>query len=178
MSKPIQNIILTGFMGTGKTSSGLILAGKTGRKFVDTDELIEKSAGMSVRDIFEKKGEKAFRILESKVIAAVSRGKGLVIATGGGAVTSVVNVRNLRRAGKVFALVSHEKDILKRVLREGKKRPLVNASTKAAALKKIRKLLKERTPLYTTHSDFVIDTTGLTPGTTAKKILGIVSVYN
>ncbi len=166
-----ENIVLTGFMGTGKTSCGIIVAGKTWRKFVDTDTLIEQAAGKSVREIFEENGEKYFRRLERKIIAAVSAEKGLVIATGGGAVMSPANIRNLRKKGKIIALAADEKTILKRIFTKRLERPLVEAGTKKAVLHKIQKLLKARLPVYVTFADFVIDTSKLSPGATAKKVL-------
>ncbi len=174
MSKPLklnENIVLTGFMGTGKTSSGIIIAGKTGRFFVDTDDLIEQAAGLTINEIFESKGEKYFRKLEKKIIAGLSGNKGLVISTGGGVVTSKANMSNLRKHGKVFALVSDEKTIFKRVSEAGLTRPLVKAATKKTAFNKIKILLNKRMSLYMNYADFVIDTSRLSPEATAEKVL-------
>ena len=81
-----MNIILIGFRGTGKTTIGKILARQLGKGFIDADEYLEKKEGMSIKDIFEKGGEKLFRDIESKVIAELPLLDDKVIATGGGAV--------------------------------------------------------------------------------------------
>ena len=170
----MRNIVLTGFMGTGKTSSGLLLAKKCGLAFVDTDDLVETLAGQSVKEIFEKKGEKYFRRLEKKIIAHVSGLSGLVVAAGGGVVVDPSNMKRLRKTGTVVALVSKAEVIIKRVLKEGDKRPLLNQKTAKEKLKKVKVLLSKRLPLYTVSADYVLDTSCLTPESTAGKVLCLI----
>ena len=83
--KAARNIVITGFMGSGKTTVGEILARKLKREFVDMDALIEMRAGMSIPRIFERQGEKAFRALERQLAHELALQSGMVIATGGGA---------------------------------------------------------------------------------------------
>ena len=91
------NVVLIGFMGTGKTAVGKRVASRLGRRFVDTDVLIEERAGRSIPRIFAEGGEPAFRRLEAEVIAQVAAGDGRVVATGGGVVLSSANMACLRR---------------------------------------------------------------------------------
>ena len=98
------NLVLTGMPSSGKSTLGQLLADKTGRRFVDTDSLIPEKAGKSIPQIFAEDGEARFRDWESEVIREVSREKGLVIATGGGAVLDWQNVRRLRRNGTILYL--------------------------------------------------------------------------
>jgi len=166
-----RNIVLIGFMGTGKTSSGRLIALKMKRKFVDTDELIEAEAGLSIKEIFKKRGEKYFRKLEKNIIRRVSNKRTIVISTGGGAVKNILNMKRLKKNGFVIALVSNEKSILKRVESQKDKRPLLKTGSRSESLKNLKALLSVRLPLYEAVADLVLDTSSLTPGQTAKKIL-------
>lgn len=96
---PGKNLVLVGSMGSGKTSVGERLAARLGARFVDTDRLIERSAGMSVADIFTQRGERAFRVLERRTIHGVVAKWGQVIATGGGTVVDPINRTRLLRHG-------------------------------------------------------------------------------
>ena len=99
-----NNIILIGMPCSGKTTIGKLLAEKTGKEFIDTDEEIVKEIGMSIPEYFAKEGEKAFRLIESQVIERVSTQNDKIIATGGGAVLNPDNVRRLKQNGKVYFL--------------------------------------------------------------------------
>ncbi len=99
-----ENIVLTGMPGSGKSTVGEILAREMGRELIDTDAEIVRAAGKEISDIFAQDGEKAFRDLESAVIAEVSKRTGVVIATGGGAILREENVRRLKQNGKLFFL--------------------------------------------------------------------------
>ncbi|MFH1074226.1 MAG: shikimate kinase [Candidatus Firestonebacteria bacterium] len=166
-----SNIVLIGFMGTGKTSTGRIIARRMKRKFVDTDELIEEDAGLSIKEIFKKKDEKYFRKIEKKVIKIVSDKKNLVISTGGGIIKYPVNIKRLKKNGVVVALLSDEKVILRRVSTQKDKRPLLNSGNRAQDQKRLRELLQKRLPLYFEAADYVVDASRLAPAQAAKKIL-------
>lgn len=99
-----ENIVLTGMPGSGKTTAGLYLAEKTGRRFLDTDAMIVKKAGKEISDIFAEVGKDGFRTLERKAVAEAANSTGAVIATGGGAVLSDDNVRALKRNGRIYFL--------------------------------------------------------------------------
>ncbi|MEI6845692.1 MAG: shikimate kinase [Candidatus Firestonebacteria bacterium] len=166
-----KNIVLIGFMGTGKTSTGRIIAKKTKRTFIDTDEFIEAETGISIKEMFAEKGEKYFRKLEEKLVKKISGKKKQVISTGGGIVKNSSNVKRLKKNGILFALKAGEVVILKRVSAQKDKRPLLDYGNRALNLKKLKVLLAKRLPLYTAAADYMLDTTRLTPAKTAQKIL-------
>ena len=98
------NIVLSGFMGSGKTTVGRLLAEKLGRPFIDTDAEIVKAAGVDIPTIFKERGEAAFRDLETAVIKKAGAETGVVIATGGGAVLREENVDALQQNGQLIFL--------------------------------------------------------------------------
>ncbi len=110
MTQP--NIILTGFMGTGKTSVGREVAVRTGRPFLDLDDLIAQRAGRSIPDIFARDGEPAFRALESHLCQELRQPKGWVVATGGGAALNPTNREALAAGGTVICLEADAETIL------------------------------------------------------------------
>ena len=107
-----DNIILTGFMATGKTTVGKLLADQMGYQFVDTDELIEERVGLTIAEIFQKKGEDAFRKMESDLAKELADKEGLVISTGGRFMLDPDNAEILIRHGLVFCLVATPEEIL------------------------------------------------------------------
>lgn len=155
----MTNIVLTGFMGTGKSSVGRRLAKDLGLKLIDTDSLIEEAAGKQVKDIFALYGEARFRELEKDVIAKLTNGaygSGLVVSTGGGAVVDPENRKRLRAWGAVICLTASVDAILKRVGRNDE-RPLLSAPDKRA---EIEKRLKQRQSAYA-DCDLTLDTTNI-----------------
>ncbi|MGE5848813.1 MAG: shikimate kinase, partial [Candidatus Methylomirabilota bacterium] len=99
MTETKSNIILTGFMATGKTSVGKEVAARLGYEFVDLDALIEAEAGMPISRIFATQGEERFRELESRMVEEVARRRASIIATGGGAIVNPRNLEALKRNG-------------------------------------------------------------------------------
>lgn len=99
-----ENIVLTGMPGSGKTTVGLYLAEKTGRRFLDTDAMIIQKTGKEITDLFAKIGNDGFRTLETEAVAEAANTTGTVIATGGGAVLSDDNIRALKRTGRIYFL--------------------------------------------------------------------------
>ncbi len=162
-----MKIVLTGFMGTGKTSVGRELSGKLGYEFIDTDVLIEKKEGKTIPQIFKEKGEEYFRELEQATVAEVSKIRNAVIATGGGVIKNRVNVNNLARRGIIVWLKADPEIIFKRVMTEGGKRPLLDVEE---PLNEIKKLLAERLPLYE-QADTYVDTNYITAEETANEIM-------
>jgi shikimate kinase len=158
-SKESKNqIILTGFMGSGKTTTGEKLALLLGRKFIDTDREIEESCGMSVTDLFSLQGEASFREKETEIIRRlVNYAPGsLVVATGGGALISRQNREILENFGLLVLLEASPRTLLWRTRLQGG-RPLLEGSSKP--LKKIAELLDKRAVYYET-CDLKVDTTG------------------
>jgi shikimate kinase len=111
-----MKIVLTGFMGTGKTSVGRELSRKLGWRFIDTDVLIEEREGKPISLIFKDSGEEYFRSLEQNTVEEVSKLRNAVIATGGGVIKNQKNVENLGRRGTIVWLKADPEIILKRVM--------------------------------------------------------------
>ena len=155
-----SNLVLTGFMGTGKTSLGKLLAEKLGRGFVDIDQKIEQDSGMTIPQIFEKYGEKYFRELEKNAVKEVAARKNLVIATGGGTVKDEENIRLLKDSGVMVCLTTEPEEIFRRTERRGE-RPVLDASDEDR-LNTIKKLLAERQKFYA-QADYTVDTTDWSP---------------
>ena len=164
-----KNVILIGFMGTGKTAVGEQVASRLGRRFVDTDALIEERAGRSISRIFAEDGEPAFRRLEAQVIAQAAAGDGRVIATGGGVVLSRANMDCLRGNGVIIALRADAESILARVGR-GEYRPLLGDAPEES----IKRLLRERDPLYQ-EADLVVETSALSVQDVAERVVSFVA---
>lgn len=141
-----KNIVLLGFMGTGKTSIARKLAEDLGMKFVETDSVIEEREGITINEIFRTKGEPYFRKLESDVIEELASGEGLVISAGGGVVLNNQNIDVLEKNGILICLDAEPEEILRRVAHE-KHRPLLNVKD-PFPLEKIKELLNFRKPYY------------------------------
>ncbi len=148
-----KNIILTGFMGVGKTSVGTRLAKDLGYTFVDTDELIEADQNLAITSIFAKFGEPYFREIEAKIIRDVTQRESQVVSTGGGAVIWDMNRDAFRKAGLVVCLTARPEVIYERIKQETH-RPLLQT---ADPLAKIRELLDSRARFYA-QADVTIDT--------------------
>ena len=138
------NIALIGFMGTGKTSVGRLVAEQLHYDYLDTDEVIQTNTGRSITDIFTKDGEPAFRALEQKVVAELASRKNTVIATGGGLPVNPENLASLKTHALVVCLWSSPEKIWERV-RHQSHRPLLHDENPQA---KIRELLAAREPFY------------------------------
>ncbi len=167
-----RNIVLIGFMGTGKTTVGKVLAEELDREFIDTDDYIELWVGMSIKNIFEKKGEAEFRKLEAELCKKFANPASKIISTGGGMIRNAQNMNLLKQGGKVFYLKSTPERIAYN-LRYDTTRPLLAVEDKEA---KIRQLLAERTPLYQKYADYTIDTENKTVREMAEKIIELSGV--
>lgn len=156
-------------MGTGKTSTGRLLARKLGTRFIDTDTLIEKEAGIPILEIFEKFGEPHFRGLEREIVKKVAGENGVVIAVGGGAIVNPANLTDLKRYGIVVALTASPEVILSRVERNSE-RPLLQVEDKIG---KIKELIAVRAPFYE-KADMTVDTDRKNPEQMADEILELI----
>jgi shikimate kinase len=143
-SRHIVNLALVGFMGTGKTSAGRLVAEQLHFEFIDTDELIQTKTGRTIADIFSKNGEPAFRALERDVVAELARRTKTVISTGGGLPTNPENLASLKTHALVVCLWASPERIWERV-RNQSHRPLLHDPDPQ---KKIRELLEARAPFY------------------------------
>ena len=139
-----RNLILVGFMGTGKSSTGKVLAQRLGREFMDMDSIIEAREGKPIPQIFAGQGEPYFRQLERALVQELAARDNLVIAPGGGIVLNPDNIRDFSATGRVICLHATPEQILARVGHETH-RPLLQGGDK---LQKIRDLLGKRQALY------------------------------
>lgn len=162
----MNNIVLTGFMGTGKTSVAKQLSKMLGMKVVDMDTEIEKTQGISINDIFARFGEPYFRDVETEMAQNLSTSEHVIISTGGGVVLRPENIDYLRKNGVVVCLMAAPVTILERT-RTSDERPLLKV---ADPLSKITQMLKEREPFYR-NADHVIDTDGKSPRQVAEEII-------
>ncbi len=151
--RQIQNIALIGFMGTGKSSVGQLVATQLHFTFLDTDHVIEARAGKSISDIFAQQGEPAFRELEKKIVGELVTRKKTVISTVGGLPANPENLGSLKTHSLVVCLWASPEKIWERV-RSQTHRPLLNEPDPLA---KIRKLLEEREPHYR-QADVLLNT--------------------
>jgi shikimate kinase len=155
-------------MGTGKSTVGKILARETGRRFFDTDRLIEGKEGRTIAEIFSAAGEAAFRDIESAVIAELGQVARAVISTGGGALLRDENVRALSANGFLVCLRSSPESILRRTARAGN-RPLLSGGS-SDRLEQIKTLLAERRDRYRL-AHLTIDVSGKPSTRAAEEIL-------
>jgi shikimate kinase len=160
------NIVLVGFMGTGKTTVGRIVAERRGMSFVDMDDVIVEREGKPIPRIFAEDGEPHFRACERRLVLELAARQGLVIATGGGIVLNPDNVADFSRTGLVVCLWAEPEEILRRVGADTN-RPLLAVADKIG---RIRELLAKRAPLYRTVPN-QLDTTGLDSEAVVNRIL-------
>lgn len=161
-----RNIILTGFMGTGKSTIGRLLARQLRFDHVDTDQAIEAVHG-SIHEIFAELGEQGFRRLEREVVATLSGLTRTVVSTGGGTLLDRANLEALAPGASIFCLVATVDDILMRLSRAASHttRPLLRSDDPRS---RIEELLAERAPVYSLFNQIV--TTGMTPSGVAQLI--------
>ena len=152
-----ENIILVGFMGTGKSTIGRSLSQTLSYPVIDTDQLIEKQQGRSIPEIFEEEGEDAFRDMETALLRSLLTQSGHIISTGGGIIIREENRQLLRKMGYVIWLVASPEEIHNRTARNNN-RPLLNNEDPAGT---IRKLLETRIPLYKECAHLAIETNQL-----------------
>jgi len=160
----MTNVVLIGFMGSGKSTVGHHLAERLGREFVDLDREIEADAGRAIETIFALEGEQQFREREQRALERVLQRQGVVVAAGGGAPLRDANWRLMRSKGTVVALTAEPAELARR-LDGGGGRPLLQPDTKSA----IASLLPERLPRYQS-ADLVVATDGCRPEDVAHRI--------
>jgi len=169
-AKDVERIFLTGFMGSGKTVVGRVLADRLGWNFLDTDELVERRSGMTIPELFDV-GEETFRRWEHICLVEVAGSSRAVVALGGGALTREENWDAVRGKGPVVCLWAEPETILKRI-RGDTHRPLLAGLDDEGKLRRIRELLEVRRPYYL-RSDMVIRTDMRTPEEVAEEIIGL-----
>lgn len=165
-----MNIYLVGFMGTGKTSVGRLLAKEKKLSFVDLDELIELKEQRRIVDIFAKDGEPYFRKIEKKILKQVATQKKFVVACGGGIVLDKDNIKLMKKTGTLICLSAKSEEILKRIS-QSTHRPILNVNKPK---ERIELLLKMRAPYYM-QADHTVDTSKLTIKQVVQKIIRVMS---
>jgi len=163
----VKNVVLLGFMGTGKSIVGRRLAVELQYRFVDTDHLIEERTGRKIPEIFSEDGEAHFRSLESEVVAEVSGWSAHVISTGGGVVLNPLNLDRLEQQGILVGLTARPEVILRRVQRRTGQRPLLKTPD---PLGKITALLSEREAAYN-RAKIKVDTSDIPIKKSVQRIL-------
>ncbi len=169
MGRVLRNLALIGFMGSGKSTVGRLLAQKRGWRFVDTDEEIVRAAGRDIPSLFAQEGEAAFREREAEAVRRIAAGERQVIATGGGAVLREENAAALRGAGLVVWLTARPDVVVARTARRAAERPLL-AWGGQDLLAHVLRMLGERGPLYQAAAHLVVDTSDRTPQAVAGEI--------
>lgn len=164
----LPNLVLIGFMATGKSTIGRRCAAALAYPFRDTDSWIEEHEGRSVAEIFAQMGEARFREIEQEAVRALAAEAPIVLATGGGVPLNPENVRVLRENGVIALLWATAESIL---LRTGDRnsRPLLAAADDPRA--RIEELLAVREPIYRAAADFTVDSSDLLPDEAARLVL-------
>lgn len=150
----MRNILLIGFMGTGKSTVSSRLKQMLDMKEIDTDALIEEREGMSISDIFSQKGEEAFRRMETELLRELKHSENLIISCGGGMALRDENAAMMKAVGTVIWLTARPETILKRV-RHDDSRPLLRGHKNVEFIKD---LLEQRSPKYAAAADMVVST--------------------
>lgn len=149
-----QNIFLIGLMGAGKTTIGRQLASELSLEFFDSDHEIEKRTGVTITHIFDIEGEAGFRKRETAMLDELTETKGIVLATGGGAILKAENRQFLMSRGTTIYLYANIDTLLERTSKD-RNRPLLQTENPQA---KLEELLEIRDPLYRETADIIIDT--------------------
>ncbi len=164
-----KNIILVGFMGTGKSATGRMVANQLNREFVDMDAVIEERTGKKISAIFAEEGESHFRALERELVQELSAREDLVIGTGGGVVLNPDNIRDFNKTGVVICLHADPDTILERVAKDTH-RPLLEGDDDK--IKAIKELLAKREELYRAIP-LQIETSHHTAAETAQEVVAL-----
>lgn len=171
MSAGDPNIVLIGYRGTGKTSVARELAARLDRPWFDADEELERAAGKTIAEIFAEGGEPAFRDWESRIIAELAARRGVILATGGGAILRPENREALAKQGRIVWLQASPETIHTRIQSDAAtvaRRPNL---TRLGELDEIRTLLAARGPIYSELAEVAVDTESKSVPALADEIL-------
>jgi shikimate kinase len=168
MKQALDNIFLIGPMGAGKTTIGRQLARELKKEFIDSDQEIEDRTGANISWIFDVEGEAGFRQREKKIIEELTSRKGIVLATGGGAVLSPENRKYLHSRGTVVYLMATIGQQVERTKNDSR-RPLIQNVTDIKG--KLKELMEIRDPLYREIADYVVMTNRRSPKSVSSDIV-------
>lgn len=174
-----MNLVLIGLRGSGKSTVGRILAERIKWAFVDTDGIVEERAGVTIRELFDKSGEAAFRKLESETVLECAAADCTVIATGGGAVLDPANAAALKRNGFVVHLTAEPTELWRRILQdkgslEGRPKLLANALT---GIDELKMLMRARAGFYAQVRDAEVNVEDRTPVEVADAVLVLLRAH-
>lgn len=162
-----SNIYLIGFMGCGKSTISECLYREYGKKQIEMDEEIEKTEGTSISEIFEKKGEEYFRDLETDLLKKLSGCENLVVSCGGGVPMREINVKEMKKNGKIVLLQAKPETIFQRV-KESHHRPLLEGNMNVSY---IANLMEKRQKRYMQAADFCVETDGRSASEISREIM-------
>lgn len=169
-----DNIILTGYMGSGKTSVGMAIARKLGLKMIDTDAYIEDKKKIYINEFFNLYGEEAFRNIETEILRELcSECFNTVISTGGGMPLSRINRDLMHENGNVIYLTTESNTIFER-LKDDSSRPLLKTDNGESLMNKINFMIEKRRPYYECGADIIVSTDGKTPEQIADEIITLI----
>ena len=174
-----MNLVLIGLRGSGKSTVGRILAERIKWTFVDTDGIVEARAGMTIRELFEKSGEAAFRKLESDAVLECAAADCAVIATGGGAILDPNNAAVLKRNGFVVHLTAEPAELWRRILQDKgslEGRPKLVA-TATSGIDELKILMLARAGVYAQVRDAEVDVEDRTPIEVAEAVLVLMRAH-
>lgn len=154
--KDASNIVIIGFMATGKTTLAKELSKNLGMKYLDVDKIIEEKVEMTIPEIFEKYGEEYFRLIEKETIKDINKSQDIIVSCGGGVCLDPENIINIKKMGKVVLLEANPETILGRI-RNDISRPLLKDKNN---IEEIKKIMDERKDSYHKSADIIIDTSG------------------
>ncbi|HYF48046.1 MAG TPA: shikimate kinase [Planctomycetota bacterium] len=174
-----MNLILIGLRGTGKSTVGKILAARLNWPFYDTDTIVQDRAGLTIKELFEQKGEPEFRRLESEVVQECAAFDTSVIATGGGAILNETNVSALRRNGFVVHLSANPAELWRRISLDAATnhtRPKLLQSAETG-IEELEKLLLSRAAKYAAarHSEVIVE--DRTPDEVVERVLVLMKAH-
>lgn len=177
---PNKLVYLTGFMTSGKSTIGPILANVLGLEFFDLDKIIEEEEEQTIVEIFEKKGEEYFRDIESKSLQRLSESKAAVVSLGGGTITSQKNFELMKRTGKIIYLKVSPDNLYKR-LKNKIDRPLfkdmvLGENSEMDFMNRINEMLEKRREFYE-KADIIIETDSQPLGRTVDKLAKKISEF-
>ena len=172
----MNNIVLTGFMGTGKSTVGRLLARRLEREWVDMDTLIEERQRMSINQIFARYGEPYFRQLEAELCRELAQAQGLVIATGGGALVPEANLQALRQSGLVICFDCDPETVWQRI-QLSDNRPLLQQAQDEERFTRLANLLQQRHAAYQ-RVPYHIEVTHRSPEEVAEIVIGMLDDFS
>ena len=173
-----SRVYITGFMGSGKSTSGPLVAARLGYRFIDLDAEVERIAGVTIHELFEQHGESKFRALETAVLSEVMMEEHVVVATGGGALASEGNMLLAGTSGATVFLKLSPQTLAAR-LSDAEGRPLLHDEsgapyTREALRERIETLLAKRDRFYS-HADIVVEAEALSPDAVADAVVKALS---